>query len=48
MLEGLPDGERQPFLEEYAALLLKAYPIRKGRATFPFKRTFIVAVRKSQ
>jgi trans-aconitate 2-methyltransferase len=48
VLERLPDGEQEPFLKEYGALLRKAYPMREGKTIFPFKRTFIVAVKRSQ
>jgi trans-aconitate 2-methyltransferase len=45
ILERLPEAERDNFLEEYGALLREAYPARGGRTVFPFKRTFVIAVK---
>ena len=39
------DGERQEFLEEYAAALRDAYPRDSFGTVFPFRRTFAVAHR---
>jgi trans-aconitate 2-methyltransferase len=46
VLERLQDGEQGPFLEEYGALLRKAYPTRDGKTVFSFKRTFVVAMKR--
>jgi len=44
ILNGLGDGERRMFLEEYARRLRVAYPARTdGRTLYPFRRLFIVA-----
>lgn len=48
ILELLPNEEHARFLGEYGALLREAYPPRDGRTTFPFKRTFIVAVERGR
>ena len=46
ILEKLDDGERAPFLEDYAARIAAAYPLREdGKTLFPFRRLFIVAAR---
>ena len=39
------DGERQAFLDEYAAALRDAYPPESFGTLFPFRRTFAVAQR---
>ena len=44
VLNGLDDGERAIFLEDYARRLRAAYPTRAdGRTLYPFRRLFIVA-----
>lgn len=43
-LDALPEGQRQPFEDEYARKLRSAYPRRAdGTTLFPFRRLFIVA-----
>jgi len=46
-LDALPSAEhRDGFLEEYLALITRAYPVRQdGRVLFPFRRLFLVAYR---
>ena len=45
VLNGLADGEREVFLNEYRQRLRKAYPVRPdGRTIYPFRRLFIVAL----
>lgn len=47
IFNGLEKAERQIFLDEYSLRLRKAYPTRKdGRTLYPFRRLFIVAVRR--
>lgn len=45
ILERLPESYHLAFLAQYGALLRDAYPPRDGRTTFPFTRTFVVAVK---
>lgn len=45
ILERLPESHHLAFLAQYGALLRDAYPPRDGRTTFPFTRTFVVAVK---
>lgn len=45
VLDVLPDGDRAPFLDEYAAALRAAYPPGPAGTVFPFRRTFVVAHR---
>ena len=46
-LEVLAEADRAKFEERYAQLVAKAYPPRPdGRTLFPFRRLFIVAVRR--
>jgi len=47
VIEWLPEDEHAGFLDEYGALLRDAYPSRDGNTIFPFKRTFICAVKRS-
>ena len=45
-LEALDPQDEGPFIAEYSALLMQAYPVRTdGRVLFPFRRLFIVAKR---
>ncbi len=45
-LDPLPPGERDRFVEDYRALIEKAYPSRPdGKVLFPFQRFFLVAYR---
>jgi trans-aconitate 2-methyltransferase len=47
ILEALDEAERGQFLAEYGARMAAAYPKRAdGRTFFPFRRLFLVAVRK--
>ena len=46
VLERLPENEGEELLDEYAALLREAYPMRDGRTVFPFKRLFVVATKR--
>jgi trans-aconitate 2-methyltransferase len=47
ILEALDEAERGQFLAEYSARMAMAYPRRAdGRTFFPFRRLFLVAVRK--
>jgi len=42
-LAALPDGLRETFVEEYAALLREAYPRGRHGTVLPFRRVFAVA-----
>jgi trans-aconitate methyltransferase len=42
VLGRLPENEHEEFLDSYCVLLSEAYPTRKGKTVFPFKRTFVV------
>ncbi|GAB11444.1 trans-aconitate 2-methyltransferase [Gordonia araii NBRC 100433] len=44
-LQGLDDGLRGRFADEYRAALRDAYPVRESGTVFPFTRTFAVASR---
>ncbi|MET7640318.1 methyltransferase domain-containing protein [Streptomyces sp. NPDC005438] len=44
-LEGEPEA-REEFLDSYAALLREAYPATEAGTYFPFRRIFVVAVRR--
>lgn len=44
VLERLPEDEHEEFIDEYGALLRDAYPTRKGKTAFPFKRTFVASM----
>jgi trans-aconitate 2-methyltransferase len=46
VLERLPENEGEELLDEYAALLREAYPMREGKTVFPFKRIFVVATKR--
>lgn len=47
ILNGLEDGEREVYLDEYRRRLNKEYPRRADGVTlYPFRRLFFVAVRK--
>ena len=47
VLEALAEPERGEFLAEYRARMAAAYPKRAdGRTFFPFRRLFMVAVKK--
>ena len=47
VLDTLAEPERDQFLAEYAARMAAAYPKRAdGRTFFPFRRLFMVGVRK--
>ena len=44
VLNGLDDGERELFVQEYTRRLRQAYPARSdGRTLYPFRRLFLVA-----
>lgn len=43
VLQALPDGVRDEFVEEYAAALRDAYPAHDGVVVLPFRRVFFVA-----
>lgn len=45
VLQVLPDGLREQFVEEYKAELRAAYPPRPFGTVLPFRRTFAVATR---
>jgi trans-aconitate 2-methyltransferase len=45
VLERLPENEHEEFLDSYCVLLSEAYPTRKGKTVFPFKRTFVVVTK---
>lgn len=45
-LARLPAEDRQAFLDDLAPLLARAYPAGEDGTVFPFRRRFVVAVRK--
>ncbi len=45
VLEALTGAEQEDFLDEYAAMLRKAYPEQPWGTVFPFRRIFVVAQR---
>ena len=45
VLQALPDGVREDFVEEYRLELRRAYPRRPFGTVLPFRRTFAVATR---
>ena len=45
ILQALPDGVREAFVEQYKAALRDAYPPRPFGTVLPFRRVFAVAVR---
>lgn len=45
VLQALPDGVRERFVEEYKAVLREAYPKRPWGTVLPFARAFVVARR---
>ena len=47
LLAALAVGERRDFLKQYTAAMGAAYPMREdGKTLLPFRRLFIVAIRK--
>lgn len=46
IVQALPDGLREDFVDEYKAALREAYPARYGGTVLPFTRTFCVARRE--
>ncbi|MBC7631221.1 methyltransferase domain-containing protein [Aeromicrobium sp.] len=47
ILQALPDGLREEFIETYKSALREAYPARSWGTVLPFTRTFAVARRRS-
>ena len=47
VLQALPDGIREEFVEDYKAALREAYPRRPWGTVLPFARAFVVAQRPS-
>lgn len=45
VLQALPEPERAVFVDEYTALLRRAYPAREYGTVLPFRRVFVVAHR---
>ena len=44
VLNGLPEGSREAYVERYARALRDAYPRRQdGHTLYPFRRLFMVA-----
>ncbi len=46
VLAALPPGQAAEFLEEYRARMSEAYPAARYGTVFPFRRVFVVAVRR--